>query len=240
MKSEQQSVAGAMWVERCKKAGVFIRRQVNDVEGIALLNVRIRNINYGDQFAMDDPYGSDFGGDDYIASFLRGRWPKVEKPTPLTFVYQGYRYVEAVDPKDGQRYRYTGGMRDVERVTSHMSGDAAGQRFLHREFVLDRVPASGLRPRYGVSFEDISTPEERQHWIAGSSLKVIDLETKEVIAERIGYMVDRGQGNRSGGRSPWLRAASYSCPRFRGDGASDQTGQTARFVEQVLQPIKGE
>jgi hypothetical protein len=30
-------------------------------------------------------------------------------------------------------------------------------------------------------------------------LKVIDLQTNEVMAERIGYMMDRGQGDISGG-----------------------------------------
>jgi hypothetical protein len=84
--------------------------------------------------------------------------------------------------------------------------------------------------------------EERQHWIAGSSLKVIDLLTNEVMAERIGYMVDRGQGNRSGGRAPWLLAANYACPQFRGTYPRpyDRFGQTARFVESVLVPLKGD
>ena len=242
-KEEQQTIAGAMWAERCKKAGVFIHRRVRDVDGIVLLNVRPERINLADQFGMDDPYGFDLGGDAYIMTFLRGYWTKRVEANPSMFRHQGYRYVETVDSRDGERYRYTGAMRDVERVaTAEMSGRAnAGKRFLSREFVLDRVPAAGNGPQYGVSFEDISTVEDRQHWIAGSSLKVIDLQTKEVIAERVGYMVDRGQGNRSGGRSPWLLAASYACPKFEGPHpTSQQLGQAARFVESVLQPIQGE
>ncbi|MBL0209276.1 MAG: hypothetical protein IPP84_15475 [Propionivibrio sp.] len=81
-------------------------------------------------------------------------------------------------------------------------------------FVLDEVPAPGPAPRYGVTYDDISTREERDYWIAGSSLKVIDLKTNEVMAERIGYMMDRGQGNTSGGRAPWLLAADHACPRL--------------------------
>lgn len=243
-KSDQLSTAGAMWTERCKNAGIFIHRKVERVDGVVLLNVRPQNNIFDDQFAMNDPYGRDLGGDAYVMSFLRGYWTKMTDANPTMFRHQGYRYVEVIDPQDGRRYWYTGAVRDVARVTTaEMSGAAnAGRRFFSREFVLDRTRATGPRPRYGVSFEDISTLEERQHWIAGSSLKVIDLETEEVIAERIGYMVDRGQGSRSGGRSPWLLAASYSCPQFRGNHprAFDQLGQTARFVESVLQPIKGE
>jgi hypothetical protein len=69
-------------------------------------------------------------------------------------------------------------------------------------FVLDKVPRSRPHPRYGVTYDDISTREERDYWIAGSSLKVIDLQTNEVMAERIGYMMDRGQGDteEAGGR----------------------------------------
>jgi hypothetical protein len=66
------------------------------------------------------------------------------------------------------------------------------------------------------------------------------------MAERIGYMMDRGQGNRSGGRSPWLFAADNACPGFQrnpnrpippGRGASAQSHQTEDFVETILKPI---
>jgi hypothetical protein len=90
-----------------------------------------------------------------------------------------------------------------------------------------------------VTYDDISTREERDYWIAGSLLKVIDLQTNEVMAERIGYMMDRGQGNTGGGRSPWLFAADNACPVFGPEkvGLSrsfHQPSQTRNFVEQVL------
>ena len=100
------------------------------------------------------------------------------------------------------------------------------------DFVIDKVPATGLAPRYGITYDDISTPEERQHWIAGSSLKVIDLQTNEVIAERIGYMVDFAQGATPGGRQPWTFARKnkgWSCPELR-----IQSYGARRFVEKVL------
>jgi len=70
-------------------------------------------------------------------------------------------------------------------------------------FVLEKVPAPSGAPRYGVTYEDISTREERDHWIAGSSLKVIDVQSGEVLAERIGYKIDRAQGSRA--RGTYLR-----------------------------------
>ena len=93
-----------------------------------------------------------------------------------------------------------------------------------------------------VTYDDISTHEDRTFWIAGSSLKVIDLQTNEVIAERVGYMVDRGQGNQSGGRSPWSYAPYSACPSFvtAPSGAPNQLWQTRNFVHRILKPTQGE
>jgi hypothetical protein len=250
--SERQATARAMFQERCKKAGEFIHRTVENVEGVYLLKVRATT-NFEDQFKLDDPYGHDSTNDEYLLNFLRGfhhqRSTTAEPGFPPRV---GYLYIEAQDPEDGKRYRYTGGVKAVRKkdVTA-----PAIQFELRRnsnydlniyEFVLDKTPASGLAPRYGVTYDDISTREEREYWIAGSSLKVIDLHTNEVIAERIGYMVDWAQGSNTGGRSPWLFAADNACPDFNrnrlrrvpGPSGSAQAGQTLDFVEKALKPSK--
>lgn len=234
--------AEAMFAERCKKAGVFIHRTAENVEGIFLMKLRSNEINYGDQFKMDDPYGSDTGDAGYIKNFLKGRTAKGSISSNSDIVSKGYRYVEAIDEKDGKRYRYTGSMKAVRRMDVAAKGV---QMALERnpnfdlniyDFVLNKVPAPGPVPRYSVTYDDISTREERDYWVAGSSLKVIDLKTNEVMAERIGYMMDRGQGNTSGGRSPWLLAARNACPAFPMTSGSHpvQIHQTRHFVEKVL------
>ncbi len=237
--------AEAMFAERCKKAGVFIHRTAENVEGVLLKKLRPKGINYGDQYRMDDPYGHDSGGETYIKTFFAGFYRIPENPTPQWRRRLGYHYVEALDEKDNKRYRYTGSMKAVGRM------DATAfnvQVELKRnpnydlniyDFVLDKAPAHGPAPRYGVTYDDISTREERDYWIAGSSLKVIDLNTNEVMAERIGYMLDRGQGNTSGGRSPWLLAARNACPAFPSATGIPpvQTDQTRNFVTNILRPI---
>jgi hypothetical protein len=120
-----------------------------------------------------------------------------------------------------------------------MGGDGK-TKFKAMDFVLDKVPAPDPAPRYGVTYDDISTREDRDYWIAGSSLRVIDLQTNEMMAERIGYMMDRGQGNDSGGRAPWLFAADHACPRFGPENTREtprsayQDIQTRNFVEKIL------
>lgn len=236
---QQRERAYAMWQERCKKSGEFIHKTVENVEVVYLVNVRTRfNVNHGeqpeDQFKLTDPYGNDSIDSEYILNFLRGFYYR-EQPRPVGYPARiGYRYVEAFDTKDGQLYRYTG---RVEEPWQHDKTYVKG----YTRFVLDRVPIARRSARYGVKFEDISSRDEREYWIAGSSLKVIDLQTQEVIAERIGYMVDWAQGSRAGQRSPWLFAADNACPRFgrhlgslTQPASTEQGGQTLDFVEQVL------
>jgi hypothetical protein len=252
-KRETARTVEAMFQERCKKAGEFLHRTVDNVEGVLLLKIR-EQTSRGDQYKMDDPYGHDSAGNEYLKGFFlepmleANKYANAEAIERIRRDYRGYRYVDAIDPNDGKRYRYTVGMKVVGKMDA---GAPNVQVELKRNpnydlniyrYVLDRTRAPDPSPLYGVTYDDISTREERDHWIAGSSLKVIDLKTNEVIAERIGYMMDRGQGNTSGGRAPWLMAASSACPRFgpndaRQPGFSYQVDQTRRFVTKVLNPI---
>ena len=238
----RQATAKSMFEERCKTAGEKIYKTVEGVEGIYLMKIRT-STNFGNQFELDDPYGHDSTGDQYLLNFLQGYYhQRNEAPVAGSPPRTGFHYIEAQDPKDGKRYRYTGRIEQPSLTNEHYSKD-------YKRFVLDKAPAPGKPPRYGVTYDDISTQEEREYWIAGSSLKVIDLETNEVIGERIGYMMDWAQGSRAGQRSPWLFAADNACPGFQwnpnfpvtrsnGGGSSQQPGQTITFVEKVLKPSK--
>jgi hypothetical protein len=232
--------AEAMFQERCKVAGEKIHRTAENVDGIFLMKVRPGDINRDEQFKMDDPYGRDLGGEGYIETFVRGSYElmRPKNPRPGWPSRLGYRYVEAIDPKDGRRYRYTGRIDEPWKYDSSYSTT-------YKRFVLDKISASDPAPRYGVTYDDISTREEREVWIAGSSLKVVDLQTNEIMAERIGYMMDLGQGATGGGRAPWLLAAANACPDFHRfpnpvvvvPGADAQPRQAQDFVEKVLKPI---
>jgi hypothetical protein len=230
----RQETAIAMWKERCQKAGEFIHQTVEDVEGVYLLKLRPKEPNFGDQFLMDDPYGDDVYGMGLVSNFLRKTTPPDKPPVTST---KGYRYVVAKDLDDGQLYRFTGRTEEPWQTDkSYLKG--------YTRFVMDKSPPPNPLPRYGVTWDDISTREEREYWIAGSSLKVIDLQTNKVIAERVGYMVDWAQGSKAGNRSPWGFAADTACPSFRQDPSAPrvqpaftaQTGQTYRFVSKVLKP----
>ncbi|MEN5182161.1 hypothetical protein ABE501_20660 [Comamonas testosteroni] len=229
---ENAQTAKAMWQELCKQSGKKIYRSVENVEGIYLL--KIRKSQTGELQSEYDPYGDDYDGDAYIKNFLKGVHDNPARPDLPKDAIAGYNYVEAIDPKDGLRYRYTGHwIEPWQTDKSYLKG--------YMKFVLNKALASSTAPRYGVTYDDITTPEQRKYWIAGSSLRVIDMQTNETIAERVGYMVDLGQGNNGGGRAPWLAATKNACPLFidnqsRNLSSVVQLGQTRRFVQSILMP----
>ncbi len=158
----RQAAANALFQERCKKAGEFIHRTAENVEGVYLLKVRPEKINYGDQYKMDDPYGHDTTGENFLKGLLpRPIPPNQPSSREVEAEYSGYRYVDADDPADGKRYRYTGSMKEVTHTTSILMGGDGKTTFKTMDFVLDKTLAPDPAPRYGVTYDDISTKEER-------------------------------------------------------------------------------
>lgn len=226
--------AMALFNERCKTAGEKITRTVENVDGVVWMRWREAGVNLGDQFKLDDPYGKDCSEETCIANLLRVTKGANLNPEETQLHSKGYRFIEAVDPRDGQRYRYTGHLEHgwtLEQVEAHKKTGREIPAFSYH-FKLDRARIDAFTARYGITWEDISTREDREHWIAGSSLMAIDLQANETIASRTAYLIDTGQGDTGGFRSPWGWAKSYAprCPR---------TNMSApEFATSVIQPTK--
>lgn len=224
--------AKARFEMRCKEAGDVVRRTVPDVAGIVLLKVPPKH----DFTRVADPLypaAARFGeptDDWYIRSWLR--WPPPPlRPAPgasapdLGTRPVGYEFVDVVDEASSVRYRY----RLVSRQTSEKP------RMWSTDLV--REPTTAPRPRYGITYEDVLDAVDRQHWVAGDVIRVVDLETSEVIAERRRFVWDTGLGG-TGGRQPWPWAGGYGkrCPI--GAGRLDEI--KPKFVHPVLIPSKEE
>jgi hypothetical protein len=201
-----------LFAEGCKRSGEFISRTVPGIEGILLMKLRPTDHSPYNQNAVD-PYGYDFDWvsrgkpPPYISTFLIGKDENGFLQETRPIVKSGYKYVDATDSNDGKRYRYTGALKDVTHTSSILIGGDGKTKFVTRDFVVERE-------------------------IARSSLRIIDLKTNEVIAERIGYMVDFAQGATPGGRQPWTFARKnkgWSCPEL-----NSQSYGARRFVEKVL------
>jgi hypothetical protein len=228
--------AQALFDEKCKSAGEKITRTVEDVDGVVWLKWRPREINRADQFRLDDPYGHDCYGDECIKRLLRVTQGANLDLEGAKQHNKGYDFVESFDPSDGQRYRYSGVIKSIgqrtpdqiEQYKANSGGRDPGPDIYG--FALQRDPITQFAARYGITWEDVSTREDREHWIAGGSLKLLDLQTNEVVAERTGYLMDSGQGSTAGFRDPWGWASSYGprCPQVFESGWD--------FSKRVLRP----
>lgn len=228
--------------ELCQGAGYRINRTVDDVDAVMLLKVRpkLEWKDFVDPMLPGAAMAGEQWGDEYIESFLgvesqdrgyatggRGSIGGMgEKSLPR------YRYVDAIDPTDGKRYRYTT-VRNVRELTG-----AAGLVFKVYRSELKREIASDPPPRYAVDYEDIVNPDDRKLWIAGTAVRVLDRQNGEVLAEYITYLMDGGMGTTDGTRAPWEHASSsgLQCPRVNGSTST----HTRYFVDRVLKPRKGD
>jgi hypothetical protein len=165
--------------ELCSKyGGDKIVRTVDNVEGV--FQMRARNPNFHvetrDQFGMFDPWGQANGDSDGVSVRLY--------QTPE---HGGYLYFEqqaAFGQPEGPPYTRT--------VVTWTGKRIADSQPLYPEkgwmqYGQEKLSVKTLRSRYGYITEDLSTPEMRKRWIAGGRVKVIDLATKEILAERTGY-----------------------------------------------------
>lgn len=223
--------ARAHFEMRCKSAGEKVSQVVENVEGVLILKLR-PSPTVGDDADPMWPGAAmvrESAGDEYIKSFLgfeRQASEGVGRRGEITsFVADrpGYRFVDVIDSTDGQRYRY---MAPLVSTGSSVRGQEIEQR-------LRREATTAPPPKYGVTFDDIVDPVDREHWVAGTSVQVVDLATNHVVAQLTLYAWDPGTGSRAGSRSPWFFART--CPTADSAFASFRT---RHFVDRVLQPPK--
>ncbi len=239
---ERYAKAKALFEERCKTAGVVIHRTVKDVEGIELIKVR-PEIPWGGKEYFDPMFpGAAAAGEAqglaYIRQFLWSEFrythspdqrgdlaPPTERPgfqqLPPT---SGYRFVDVTDGADGKQLRYRLAPPGVgNREYGHMQTAA--------------ITSGGTR--YALDYEDIVSPADRQYWIAGTQLKVIDKQTGELMAQLTKFVWDPGFGVSTTGRWPWQHAnarATQRCPFV----PQQPLGKDSRyFVDTVLVPKEG-
>ena len=220
---KRYAAASARFEERCKIAGDKIVRTVDDVEGIMVMKIRTRkDVGYGhEQYAPGAAFYRESTDQEYLTSFLwfedrldgrRGRLNTRRTSFP------GYAFLDAVDSSDGKKYRY----RMIEQPDRAFPDGV--------RLVPERTLSTEATPRYAVTFEDSYEPEDREHWIAISTIKIIDLRTNEEIAKHTRVAFDHGLGGRGGGRQPW--AFAQFCPEL----GPIYAAQTRHFVDQVLKP----
>ena len=208
--------AKARFDQLCQNAGEKIYRTADNVDGILLLKVRGDDEKYQDSFynPLKDQMWEDAaveGGPtrkSYIASFL----PYYMRNIHAYLNSDGYHYVDVLQ-KDNSIVRYSGDWQ----ITSD------------QPFHTELSPAHPAR--YAVTYENDISWENRKHWIAGTTLKVIDTKTNELMAEKTMYafVPALGYSKFEQNPNPWGRGER--CPQEFGTHI-----EAANFVNKVIKP----
>lgn len=211
----------ALFEERCSTAAATRRYAVGAVEGVRLTGLRapVSEAAHTDRDWPDAGLPRDRVGDAYIRAFLtvdvhddrtNPDWSIPGLPGTVTLA--GYRFVDVAQP-DGSYRRY-------RTASDSGKGDMSAEPI-----------AADQAARYAVQFARIDAAGDRQHWVAGASVKVIDTQSAEVIGELTAFA--HVQPHRRARGQPDERdwTAARTCPAYK-----DLPDLQARmFTEQVLQ-----
>jgi hypothetical protein len=175
-----------------------------------------------DQYGMDDPYGAENSDRDDMHNRV-GMSSKYINGSPRG--KQGYWFIEQQPEYGspiGREYRRNY-LTILENPEAWQIRESNGNPL----YKVKQFKVSNLKSRYGYLTEDLTTKEMRDHWIGAGRIKIIDLQTNEVLAERKGYF------RASGDRLPvyglrWSGVEGGTCP-------SSNKGLWS-FLQSVLKP----
>ena len=199
--------AKARFDQLCQNAGEKIYRTADNVDGILLLKVRGDDEKYQDSFY--NPRKDQMWEDAAIESEAAGE-NYIERFLPRLSMAP-YDFADVIQ-KDGSVIRYS--MRRKEH-----------------SWIMDKQPNPHSRARYAVTYENDISWENRKHWIAGTTIKIIDTKTNELMAEKTMYafVPELGYSKFEQNPNPWGRG--MRCPD---ENSYEQ--KTVIFVSKVLIP----
>ena len=202
--------AKARFDRLCQNAGEKIYHTADNVDGILLLKVRGDDEKYQDnsynplkdQMWEDAAVESESKGEGYIEEFL----------LRSNLSFPRYIYADVLQ-KDNSIIRYS-----IYKV--------------NQDWVEDKQLNPHPRARYAVTYENDISWENRKHWIAGTTIKIIDTQTNELMAEKTMYafVPELGYSKFEQNPNPWGRG--MRCP----SGESEFEQRTVTFAIKVLIP----
>ena len=193
---------------RCKGAGEKIHRVVKGVDGVFIMKPRIvpTETLQQSQWELWDPYGTDSGEAWYPQILLFGVPSYAGARGDVSVI--GFRFIETFNKEDSRMAaKYSRHLR-----TGKIDPTDSLDQLLRKNVVAE--PVDVLASRFGITWDDISTRSDRENWVAGGRVQVIELATGNVLAERVGYMREPGLGDRRRNRSAWQFATAFSCPEI--------------------------
>ena len=203
----------------CKtEAGEFIYKTVEHVEGLYLLRPH-KPAGYatGHLYALEAPYGRGVGGthpEEYFVQPVIGQYEFLEMPLPSSGS-------ETSKPVMHKRY-----YRDESSHPNREYQTAINGRFITVPYIVAETEASAMKSRYGFTWRGIVRPHDRENGIGGGEIIVLDLQTKEVLAVRRGFVLGAIDPNERPGFS-WSMGKGCAALKDKSD---------VTFLNEVLKP----
>jgi len=166
----------------CKtEAGEFIYKTVENVEGLYLLRPN-KPDGYAAEhlYALEAPYGRGVGGahpEEYFVQPVIGKYEFLE--VPLASSESG-----AEMPNKHRRYYRDENLHPDKKYQTAIDG-----QFIMVPYIVAETEVSTVKSRYGFTWRGIIRPHDREFGIAGGEIIVLDLQTKEVLAVRRGFVL---------------------------------------------------
>ena len=198
---EQASYAREAWAHFKKlcdeKSGEKIYRQQTGIRSVVVTKALppAKESDLYDQFWDGDPYSASATSQRSIHA--AGKLVYQNAPLSRNTAGTGFDFVEFD----------VGSIAGSKTGVLHVAYDS-----LKRDYSVKEI--SKAVSRFSLKWEDISTQRDREYWVAGSRLSVIDLSDNRVVAERVGFFIEAGFGSTAGNRRPWLasKGATTTCP----------------------------
>jgi hypothetical protein len=215
----------ARFAELCKQSGYRGSPVAQVQEGVRLLSMPAKHTSLTDQFTSPNLYADDEAGADYYESYLVDYFHGARSLESVSS-YVGFSYVEVPNSTSGLVTR-------VRRPRGRLT------------YEQDVVPQA----RYGIRSYEVTSHSDRNLWITGSRIELVDISTGAVVALKTGYMRDPllgGLGERASASriDPWFRARNYACPSLAYQypdmpraGSPSPLRQHRRFADKFLRNI---
>jgi hypothetical protein len=201
----------------CKtEAGEFIYKTVENVEGLYMMRPRVQPTDYELEhlYALEDPFNT------------------IDDPNPQDYLVQPpfgqYHFLESLRVKDetdtSQPYlRYS---RSSEKESKRDYVYMDGTRSHRVPYIVKKEGVPSIKSRYGYTWRGVQRPHDRELGIVGGELVVMDLQNKDVLGLRRGFIRSGGVRNLTG--IWWL--GGQVCPVKKALSSS-------QFIQKVLRPV---
>lgn len=213
----------------CKtEAGEVIYKTVENVEGLYMMRPREQANDYMQEhlYAMEDPYGH---------MDAEAQDPEFFFVGPLRYKFLEHSLAPSKKPSWGRSFlddSYFVAPSNLAHHERYLGSNGRDPITMIKEY------DSARKARYGYTWRGIVRPHDREMGIAGGELIVLDLETREVLGVRRGYIRTGSVLNNLTGVW-WL--TGQACPHYQYRGGRSRDFDFAYwFIGKVVKPINYE